>query len=353
MVKSGRRHLLSFPILALMVTGAPVVAHGRHLRHHGEDLSAQMDKGSDQARGRPTAFAASIDGMIRACAEQATELQALPLEVVAQAVQLSDDQRAALEQVRTSAGTAAKGLDANCPRSIPVELGAKLDALRDALSLLADSFRELRPAVVNFHALLDDDQKGRLLAMGVSGNPASGSGQTGTQKHPAADSGAEPSKHPICSRWGTILMSWPIKQIDAGIELSSGQRAALYELSAAIYRSAEHLAGACPGDNAATALGRLDARHAELQVVRQDIEAIQPSTIAFENALNEAQKKQLAEATGAEAHTRDQQAGEIVAQSSVDHRKHRGETNIAARARRSGRVHSPWFGFAFAPNWRR
>src|SRR5215472_14092953 len=106
MLESGRRHLLSFSVLALMVTGAPLVAHGRHLRHHGDELRVRMDQESDQARGRPATFTASIDGMIRACAEQAAALQRLPLEAVAQIVQLNDDQRAALEQVRTSTGTA-------------------------------------------------------------------------------------------------------------------------------------------------------------------------------------------------------------------------------------------------------
>jgi hypothetical protein len=266
-------------------------------------------------------------------------------------VQLNDDQRAALEQVRTSAGTAAQGLDANCPRSIPVELDAKLDTLRDALSLLADAFSELRPAVVQFYALLDDEQKGRILAMSLSGSTAPG--QTGTRMRPAAGSGAEPPTGPICTRWGTILMTWPVKQIDAGMKLSFGQRAALYELSAAIYRSVEHLVDACPGDNAATALGRLDARHAELQAVRQDIEAIRPSTIAFENALNDAQKKQLAEAMGSGTHTRGQQAEELLARSLVDNGGHRGETKIGAREGRPGRGRSPWLGIAFVPHWHR
>jgi hypothetical protein len=287
--------------------------------------------------------------MIRACVEQAAALQTLPLEGVIERMQLNEDQRAALEQVRTSAGTAAEALDADCPRSIPVELGAKLDTLRDALSLLADSFSQLRPAFVTFHDLLDDEQKGRLLAIGLSGNRASGSDQTGTRTGPAAG-GAEPPARPICTRWGMILASWPVEQIDAGIGLSYGQRAALYGLSAVIYRSVADLVDTCPDDNASTALGRLDARHAELQAVRGDIEAIRPSAIAFDNALNDTQKRRLAAAIG--SGTGGQQVLETVGQSSVDS-EHRGGTRIGARGRHPAHVRSPWYGFAFVPHWYR
>jgi hypothetical protein len=71
------------------------------------------------------------------------------------------------------------------------------------------------------------------------------------------------------------------------MQLSAAQRAALYELSAAIYRSAG-LSEACPADNAVTTLGRLDAMQKELQAVRHDIEVMRPSATAFENALNNA-----------------------------------------------------------------
>jgi hypothetical protein len=350
---SGRRHLLFLLVLALMATGATSLAQGRHLRHHAGEPSARMDAERDQERSRPIVFAASIDEMIRACAEQAAALRKLPPETIVQAVQLGDDQRAALEQVRASAGSAAETLDANCPKGIPAEPAAKLDTLDHALSLLADSLSGLRPAVFKFHALLDDEQKGRLVAMKVSGNQASRRGL----KNPASGSGADAEAKSICTQWVAILRTWPVRQIEAGMQLSDAQRAALYELSAAIYRSAGSSVEACPEDNPVTALGRLDARQKELQAVRHDIEAIRPATIAFEDALNDAQKKRLAEAMGPEAYwsggmTRGQQAREIVPQSPVDSGDRHG-FKTGGRPQRSAPVHSPWFGFAYVPHSRR
>jgi len=110
MLRSARRHVLFLMVLAPMVVGAPSMAQGGHLRHHGDKSSGRIDQERDQEHGKPTAFVASIDGMIRACAEQAAALQKLPPETIVQAVQLNDDQRAAFEQVQTSAGSAAKAL---------------------------------------------------------------------------------------------------------------------------------------------------------------------------------------------------------------------------------------------------
>ena len=276
-------------ILALVVTSAPRSAQARDLRHHGDEASARADEERYQEHSKPTAFAAFIDEMIQACGGQAAVLRKLPPETIVQVVRLSDDQRAALDQIRTSADSDAKTLDANCPKRIPAELGAKLDTLDHALSLVADSLSGLRPSVLKFYALLDDEQKGRLVAMRVSGNPASRSGG----KDSASGGGADAEAKSICAQWVANLRTWPVRQIDAGMQLSDAQRAALYELSATIYRSAGHSIGACPADNPVTALGRLDARHNELQAVRQDIEAMRPSTTAFENALNDAQKKAL------------------------------------------------------------
>lgn len=353
MLGSARRNLLLLLVLALMATGAPSLVQGRHLRHHGEATRAPMDAERDQERGRPTVFAAFIDDMIRACAEQAATLRELPPQTVVQAVRLTDDQLAALEQVRAATGSAAQRLDADCPKGIPAELGAKLVTLEHALGLLADSLGGLRPAVANFHAMLDDEQKGRLVAMRASGNPTSRS----SRNDPGPGGGSDAEAKPICTQWVAILRSWPVKQIDAGIQLSDAQRAALYEMSAAIYRSAGHLVEACPTDNPVTALGRLDARENELRAVRQDIETIRPPTVAFENALNDAQKKRLAEAMNAETRsggvTRGRAAREIVSQSPIDSGDYHEGSKIGQRGPRSSPVHWPWFGFAYTPHLRR
>jgi hypothetical protein len=353
MPASACRQLMFLAALALMMTGAPSLGQGRHY-HHGDEPGARNDEQGDEEHGRPKAFAVSIDEMIHACAAQAAAFRQLPPEAVVEAVQLTDDQRAALEQIRASAGSAAQSLDANCPQSIPAKLDAKLDTLGNMLNLVADALSGLRPAVVKFHALLSDEQKGRLIAMTLSDTRVSRSGRTG--KSPAAANGGNQEASAFCSQWAAILRTWPVKQLDAGMQLSDGQRAALYEVSAAIFRSAGDLVEACPMENPITPLARLDARRDELQALRQDIDAIRPSAAAFESRLNEVQRRRLAEAMDSGMHVsggkaRDRQAEEIVAQSSANDDDGNHHAGLKA-GRRSQSARGGRWGFAFVPHWR-
>jgi hypothetical protein len=88
--------------------------------------------------------------------------------------------------------------------------------------------------------------------------------------------------------------------------------------------------------------------------MRQDIEAIRPSTATFEDALNDVQKQRLAEAMDSDTHwsggvTRGE-AREIVSQSPVDRGHHHGGFKICSRGQRFAPVRWSWFGFAYAPH---
>jgi hypothetical protein len=283
-------------VLALLAISASSSAQARHLRHPGDAARDRADQEGEQEHGdKPARFATAIDRMILACGKQAAELRTLPLEAITRSVRLGDDQREALEQVRSSANGAAKTLDAKCPKRIPRELTAKIDVLDDALGLIADSLVGLRPAFETFYGLLEDEQKGRLLTMNLSGSQPSRPDRAAARKEPASAIRADGELKSMCAQWAANLRSWPVRQIESRMQLSDEQHAKLYELTAATYRSAGDLAEACPLESRVTPLGRLDAKQHELQALRQDIQAIRPFAAAFENALNAAQRKRLAE----------------------------------------------------------
>jgi hypothetical protein len=283
-------------VLALLAMGVSSFAQTYHPWHDGGQAKARahVDRGQDRA-GKPSVFLAAINRTIDACNAQSIELRKLPVDAIARSAQLGDSQRNALEQVRTSAAAAAKALEATCPRRSPAELTAKIDALDAALSSLADSLSGLRPALATFFDLLDDEQKARLVILNLSSSPTSSAVERGARKKDDVDSNADAGAVSICTQWAAHLRSWPIKQIDSRMRFSDEQHAALYELTAAIYRSASDLVEACPMENPVTPIARLDAKKHELQSVRQDIEAIRPFARAFESALNEMQRKQLAQ----------------------------------------------------------
>jgi autotransporter passenger strand-loop-strand repeat protein len=70
--------------------------------------------------------------------------------------------------------------------------------------------------------------------------------------------------------------------------------AAMYDLTAAIYRATAGLVGACPAEDSFTALGRLDAKQRQLEALRKGIDAIQPVLSKFEDSLNDSQRTRLA-----------------------------------------------------------
>jgi hypothetical protein len=270
------------------------VAEAQDWRRYDRQVSRGTAEDQDQGRQEKTAtFAVAVDLMIHACRESAANLKATPLDVILQAVQPTDKQRAALEKLRSVAQAAAEPLDANCPKTSGVQLSEKILAIDRVFELMAGSLQLLRPALAAFYGSLDDEQKAQLVAMSLSNSQA--------RRKMALNEGAEledgttVEQNATCLQWAGTLRSWPVRQIESAVALSDFQRASLYELAAALYRSAGDLAQACPSKNRTitTPLGRLEAKVNLIRALQQDIQAIQPFAAAFEKAMSDAQRSRL------------------------------------------------------------
>jgi hypothetical protein len=168
-----------------------------------------------------------------------------------------------------------------------------------ALELMADSLQSLRSAIAAFYGSFDDEQKAQLAAMSISKIRAPLSHRNSTRNRgAAAKDGTDAEQKSTCLQWAGSLRSWPVRQIEAATALSDFQRASLYELAAAIYRSAGDLALACPTQTRLTPVSRLEAKENVLRALQQDIQAIQPFAAAFENALRREQRNGLDAALG-------------------------------------------------------
>ena len=260
---------------------------------------AQDAVGEEQDRqGKATTFAAAIDAMVQECREQAADLKEMPLDFVGQAVQLHDEQGSQLEQVRSAGRAAAEALDANCPKDLGAQLTKKIAVLDDALQVMVDSLKSLHPALASFYNSLGDEQKAKLVALTLSSEQLSALQQRLMRKQPATDDQFAAEQKSKCLQWEGRLTTWPVRQIESATALSNFQRASLYELTAAIYRSASDLAQTCPAANPLTPLGRLELREHQLRALQQDIKAIEPYAAAFESALSGDQRKGLYTAIG-------------------------------------------------------
>jgi hypothetical protein len=301
-------HYMRFLLTAAVATTvASSAAEARHWRyywhyHHGFYQERDEDRGQEPAlrgfgnyrsRTEPNGFGRGIEQMIGACAEQAIEFKRVPFDLVSRTVQANDEQRTALEQVRSTANDAAETLSAACPKDVQAELGPRLDQLGSGLNAIAASLAALRPALVTFYDALNDEQKARLVAKDFPRKSRSDQGERRTVDERVTDDGSNALPDPVCRQWVTILRSWPVSQIESVISLSDEQHADLHDLTAAIYRATGGLVGACPAEDSFTALGRLDAKQRQLEAVRKGIDAVRPVLSTFENSLSDSQRVRL------------------------------------------------------------
>jgi hypothetical protein len=147
--------------------------------------------------------------MIRACDQQVSELKKMPLDDVTQTVEPTESQHKALEQIQSEALDTAETLAATCPKALPRALNEQLAILSHTLEAMATSLGALRPTFATFYGLLDDEQKARLVAMGVSNNARPRSEQdrraTGRQN---IDKRSGSNQGSFCQQWVIDLRSW-------------------------------------------------------------------------------------------------------------------------------------------------
>jgi hypothetical protein len=209
----------------------------------------------------------------------------MPLDAVTQTVKPTESQGKALEQIQSVALNTAETLAATCPKRLPEGLNEQLAILSHTLEAMATSLGALRPTFTTSYGLLDDEQKARLVAMGMS-NDASGKQDVASKRNGS-------KRDSLCQQWVINLRSWPVRQIEDGTFLSDEQHAKLYELTAVIYRAAGRLGTSCSAGDRFTPPGRLEARQFQLEALQQGIDAIRPVFSQFESELTDVQKAKL------------------------------------------------------------
>jgi len=202
-------------------------------------------------------------------------------------------QHKALERIQSEALDTAETLGATCPKALPKGINEQLAILSHTLEAMATSLRALRPTFATFYGLLDDEQKARLVAMGVSNNSRARSEQDGRATGRNIDKRSGSKQGSLCQQWVIDLRSWPVRQIEDRASLSDEQRATLYELAAAIYRAAGRLGASCNADDRFTPPGRLEARQVQLEALQQGVDAIRPVFSRFESELTDVQRARL------------------------------------------------------------
>ncbi len=99
------------------------------------------------------------------CSDTAARFTTLPSEQIQETVQPNEQQRTALEGLKTASTKAANILNGTCPSQTPSTPGDRLDAMAKRLDATAQAVNTVRPALQDFYASLTDEQKARFNTM--------------------------------------------------------------------------------------------------------------------------------------------------------------------------------------------
>ena len=102
----------------------------------------------------------------KSCTEAKPGLANLPIEKIADVVKPTDAQQGDLKQLQDATNTAVSVLQKACPDETPLTPPGRLAAMQTRLQAMVDAAKTVKPALDNFYASLDNEQKARFDRIG-------------------------------------------------------------------------------------------------------------------------------------------------------------------------------------------
>ena len=170
-----------------------------------------------QTTPAPAAPAAASDQLAQMCGADSRDIAGLPIDQFQQAIQPTDEQRAALDDLANASVKAAQGIKAACPTDIALTAPSRLAAMQRRIEAMIAAVEIMQPPLEKFYGLLSDEQKARLTALGQDQRQDQRRSQTAEK---TAGSLAQ-----SCGAAQPGVMEWPTADIDAAVRPTEAQRA--------------------------------------------------------------------------------------------------------------------------------
>jgi hypothetical protein len=232
------------------------------------------------ARNVSTAGVARAEGseqrVAEVCNNNASDLTDLPIERISEAVQPTEAQRPALDELRTASATAISILKAGCPKDLPSTPTGRLAAMENRVQMMLQAVQTMRPPLEHFYQQLSDEQKARFDALSPGGESIARQDQRNLTK--------------LCQDRAPGLTDLPFDRIAKATQPTPPQRPSFDELKDASVKAAERLKVNCPSDQAVTATGRVAAMEKRLAATHDAVTTVQPALVKFYDGLNDEQK---------------------------------------------------------------
>lgn len=145
---------MALPVLAIPVHAQPA-PNGRDAGASGWGPGAMMGPGMMHGRGMGFMCNPRIAGMAE-----------WRIKKIESAVNPTEAQRTALNDLRTASSKAAETITATCSAEVPAKSSERLALMEKRMEAMLQAIKLVRPAFDRFYATLDADQKARLDASG-------------------------------------------------------------------------------------------------------------------------------------------------------------------------------------------
>jgi LTXXQ motif family protein len=204
------------------------------------------------------------------------------IEPITQALDPTEPQTQALDQLRDALVQASNAVKIACPATEtsahPVQ---RLQQMVDRVWTLRHAVTTIRPALEAFVASLSDPQRTTFDAMRTSTRDTTAS--INAPPAGAAQACADPS----------VMAMWPGDQIEARVRPSPAQREALRTMQMTTLGMAQFLMASCPSETPRTALARLDAAEKRLNALLYAVRNLTPAVAGFYGTLTQEQRMAL------------------------------------------------------------
>jgi hypothetical protein len=284
-----------------------------------DDLSGYLPQGggrpanAGQTSGAQTGPAATSDQLAEMCGQDSRDIAGLPIDQIQKAISPNDAQRAALDDLANASVKAAQDIRAACPSQIALTAPARLAAMQARIEAMISAVGVVRPPLEKFYALLDDDQKARLNALGQD--------QQNDQRKAKAARTKAGSLAESCNATAPGVTAWPAADIDARVHPTDAQRASLAALQDATAKAADILKASCQTNEPITPPARLEAVDKRLDAMLQAVRSVRGPLDDFYGKLSDEQKAQF-EAIGQGRTTASRQSSAEPAHPRHHYRRH-------------------------------
>jgi len=241
--------------------------------YSNEDLASYM---APLPRGRRHGRVARLSQLCNG-----RETARFPVDQIERAIEPTEAQRAALDELADASTTAGQTIRASCPTQTASTAPARLAVMQQRIEAMIKAELALQPPLQKFYDLLDDEQKVRLNALTEGGRQTIVAGRTRAAPARGCDA-AQPA-----------ALQWPTDQIEAALHPDDTQRAALHVLQDTSTRALEMLKDVCRPEDAITLPARLAAVDRRLDAMQQAVNLVSAALEDFYDTLSDEQKAQF------------------------------------------------------------